>query len=349
MQANVLILIPRLNLSGPVRGAHALYNGLASAGVGTELIPLYKTSKQHENFANLMLVERSSFLEKISIFRKYFYKSKSLGYKTIVVSYCLQADFLAFFSGLRSYTICSVRGNLYRNYADDYGLKGYLIAWLHYRLVSTFPVVTALNVSMQKHLQKFSNRVKLIPNFLDEKSLRGFEAGPEKSFKFVFVGRLSPRKGVFELVQSFIACLKEHPSAELHIIGDGKIKNQIEALIKVHNVHGSIKLYGHLDNPLNIVKKSDVFVLPSYAEGISRAAMEALYLGKRCIMQDVDGNKELIKSDKQGLLIEGIGELTDAMLTILRLGRTKDEMRLPREFRQRICTNRYIEVIEKFY
>ena len=77
--------------------------------------------------------------------------------------------------------------------------------------------------------------------------------------------------------------------------------------------------------------------------------MEALYLGKRCIMQDIDGNRELIKSNRQGVLINDISELTDALLGMLRLGRITDEMRLPREFRQDRCTKRYIEVMDKYY
>ena len=70
-----------------------------------------------------------------------------------------------------------------------------------------------------------------------------------------------------------------------------------------------ITLYGRLDNPNKLVKNFDVFLLPSYSEGTSRAAMEALYLGLPCVMRDVDSNSDLIKGKGQGFLITNYNEL----------------------------------------
>ena len=111
MSTKVLILIPRLNFSGPARGAGALYNGLVSAGVEAELIPLDKGVEHQEKYANLLLIKQPNIFAKIYKFREYLKKYRLLGHKTIVISFCLQADFLVIFSGVRSHSICSVRGN----------------------------------------------------------------------------------------------------------------------------------------------------------------------------------------------------------------------------------------------
>ena len=209
MSLKVLILIPRLNLSGPARGACALFNGLVAAGVETELIPLDKGTEYQEKFANLLLIEQSNIFAKIYKFRKYFAENCLLSHKTIVISFCLQADILAIFSGVRDHSICSVRGNLYRNYAVDFGLKGYLIAWLHYRLISKFSVVTALNVAMQQKLCEFSRHVELIPNFLDEKSLQCVEKEPENTPRSCPLNRSRTRTCVLDVKPT---SLKSNPT-----------------------------------------------------------------------------------------------------------------------------------------
>ena len=66
MKTKVLLLVPRLDFSGPIRGAKALYNGFLELGVAVEFIPMYKAVGSHEVFTNASLIEKQSFFSKIS-------------------------------------------------------------------------------------------------------------------------------------------------------------------------------------------------------------------------------------------------------------------------------------------
>ena len=87
------------------------------------------------------------------------------------------------------------------------------------------------------------------------------------------------------------------------------------------------------------LSKASVMVLPSYSEGISRAAMEALYLGIPCVMRNVDDNKALIEERNNGALFESDIELPDSILRankIFNKNKTRIPL-LPKAFRKEVC------------
>lgn len=344
----VLILIPKLDLSGPSRGSVALLNGLRDLGVSVDLLPL-KKSNPDVAYANELLTEEKYFLKKVQKLRSYLARSRFEKQPLILVSFCLQADILALLAGCRSRILSSVRGNLFENYSDDYGKLGKLLAFMHYQILKKFTVITALNDKMKSDLLKYNKNTELIPNFIDELNTPRIDKRPVGSFKFVFVGALSRRKAVVNLIHAFAICTESYPDTELHIIGDGPLKSEVEKLIEAYNAFDKIKLYGFVSDPIPIVKNCDVFVLPSWSEGISRAAMEALFIGKRCIMQNVDGNAELILTGTQGILIENLNNLDEALNTIRCLGREEDIQRLPPNFRQKYCSEQFIKVFERYF
>ena len=96
--------------------------------------------------------------------------------------------------------------------------------------------------------------------------------------------------------------------------------------------------------------KSLALVLPSASEGISRAALEALYLGVPCVLRDVDGNRELIRPGHNGALFKKNEELASAILAALAisnrtLGQTRESL-LPEIFRQEYAASKYIRLME---
>ena len=346
MQLEIIILIPKLDASGPARGAVALYNGFQKMGVPSKLVPMRKDPFDHGVNTNNFLAECGNIFQQIYKIKREVKTHEKINKKMRIISFCLQADFLIYFSGLRSKSISSVRGNLYKNYTDEMGARGYFWACLHYNILSKFFLVTALNKDMYCDVRRFTKSVKLIPNFIDETTAINEGETASGQFKFVFVGKLSRRKGILETIDSFASLVTAFPSAELHIVGDGPLIANVQTSIDHYKINENVVIYGFKENPLSVLKRCDVLVLPSYSEGISRAAMEALFLGKRCIMQNVDGNIELIQSPKQGILIEDIAHLEKAMLNLISHGRENDEMRLPDQFRQNSCVADYLLELE---
>ena len=91
-------------------------------------------------------------------------------------------------------------------------------------------------------------------------------------------------------------------------------------------------------------------IIPSLSEGVSRAALEALYLGVPCIMRDVDGNSELISSGVNGELFVNNDELSELMINTAKYSRSKELFRsilTPYNFRQKIASDEYLNIISK--
>jgi glycosyltransferase involved in cell wall biosynthesis len=136
-------------------------------------------------------------------------------------------------------------------------------------------------------------------------------------------------------------------NVKLDMIGSGPLMNDTNREVERLGLQGIVKLHGHLSNPYFLISKADVFVLPSLAEGTSRASLEALYLGVPCVLRQVDGNSELIQSGFNGVLFNEDDELVDAMLDAFRISKLQSNNNLlPDFFRQKESSDRYLNLVE---
>ena len=120
----------------------------------------------------------------------------------------------------------------------------------------------------------------------------------EKFPKIAIVGGLIKRKKIIESIEIFYFLFKKGYKFKVFIIGDGVLRQQIELKINSLNPKfGSmILLTGYLNNPIPILKRSDVFFMNSSCEGVSRSLLEACFLEKIIISRSNDGVDELISA-----------------------------------------------------
>lgn len=116
---------------------------------------------------------------------------------------------------------------------------------------------------------------------------------------FVTVGRLTKAKGYHELIYA-IKLLNEwgYSNFKLRIIGDGELKNDLNALIIKLNLVNEINLVGYISNPYNYISQSDCYISSSKWEGFGLTILYAMVLQKPIISSATDGAKELLKSSK---------------------------------------------------
>jgi len=142
-------------------------------------------------------------------------------------------------------------------------------------------------------------------------------AGP-----FLFVGRLSPEKGVLVLVAAFASVLREAPHARLIIAGDGPERAAIHAAIAAHGIGHAVTLPGLLA-PADVpgwIDRSLAVVIPSLLEGFGLVAAEAAWRARAVIASDVGGLPSTVTHGRTGLLCPP-GDtiaLAAAMLSLLR-------------------------------
>ncbi|CAN5611769.1 glycosyltransferase family 4 protein [soil metagenome] len=139
--------------------------------------------------------------------------------------------------------------------------------------------------------------------------------------RFVFLGRIGQRKGAFDLLQAFANlpadCL---PQAQLTLAGDGELEKAGE-LIKQLNIEGYVELPGWIDLEQHnqLLGDADVFILPSYNEGLPMAMLEAMAWGLPVISTPVGGIPEVIVSGENGYLADpgDIKALSAAMQSLV--------------------------------
>jgi len=139
----------------------------------------------------------------------------------------------------------------------------------------------------------------------EKKELRkklGISGGPV----FIFTGRLSPEKRLFEFLKTWAELKKENDfaGAALVIAGAGPERGKLENLIGSLGIADSVKMTGTVNNTADYYRASDIFVLPSESEGLSNSMLEAMACGLAVMVSRVGGAPEALEAGKEGLLFD---------------------------------------------
>jgi glycosyltransferase involved in cell wall biosynthesis len=139
--------------------------------------------------------------------------------------------------------------------------------------------------------------------------------------RLVNVGRLSEQKGQLLLVEAAAKLQEQGYDFELVIVGDGPLRSAIEQRIGELGLGERVRLAGVLSNSdvRQELLAARALVLPSFAEGLPVAIMEALALGRPVISTYIAGIPELVQPGINGWLVPpgAVTPLVDAMAEVL--------------------------------
>src|SRR5262249_7245467 len=127
---------------------------------------------------------------------------------------------------------------------------------------------------------------------------RPLRSGP---LHLVFVGSLAQLyKGQDSLINAVARCRAHACDVRLTIVGDGRCRARLEALAAAEGGQAFVRFTGHLDGRgvRDTLDTADLFVLPSRAEGLPRAMLEAMARGVPCLGSRVGGVPELLPADR---------------------------------------------------
>lgn len=142
---------------------------------------------------------------------------------------------------------------------------------------------------------------------LDEKELiRDKFKIDKKDFVITFVGRIVKDKGINELIEAFINLSKKYNNLKLLLVGDyeehlNPIKNENKILIDSLD---SIITVGFQNDIRDFLSITDLFVLPSYREGLPNSLIEAGSFGIPLLATNINGCNEIIDDGVTGILVE---------------------------------------------
>ena len=139
----------------------------------------------------------------------------------------------------------------------------------------------------------------------------------QKPFRIVCTGRLTPTKGQALLLRACAQLAAEKQNFECILIGTGEEFQNHTATIKELGLEARVRLTGALpqEGVRQHLTEADLFVLPSFAEGVPVVLMEAMSMGIPCVSTRVGGIAELIENDVNGWLIHSgdVQGLTDTL------------------------------------
>lgn len=163
----------------------------------------------------------------------------------------------------------------------------------------------------------------------------------KQSIVIGFVGRFSPEKNLNTLLISFSNLVKQDPSITLILVGTGPLYLQLEAQVNNTGIKENVIFTGVRYDIANILSSLDIFVLPSYTEGLSTSLLEAMSCGCAVICSNIPGNRELVTHDIEGLLFDPNkpDELKTSMLLLCR----DDQLRSRLIAKARIRTQQFDE------
>jgi glycosyltransferase involved in cell wall biosynthesis len=172
------------------------------------------------------------------------------------------------------------------------------------------------------------SRLHLVPGLgidLEQFTPEPMPAGP---LTFVMIAPLLRDKGVYEFAEAARRLKQQQLDVRFVLIGGVETGSQavrrrdLETWVR----DGSVEYVGEVDDVRPWIRQSHVLVLPSYREGLPRAVMEAMAMGRPCIVTDVPGCRDVVAHHRTGMIVGAYSAaaLTEAATLIIRKRRLLD-------------------------
>lgn len=141
----------------------------------------------------------------------------------------------------------------------------------------------------------------------------------DDSFIVTAVGRLEPVKAHSVLIAAITALKDEFPQLRCAIVGEGRLRDELQAQIDHLHAGNYIRLTGFLTNVQQILYNSQLFCMPSRSEGLPYALLEAMSAQLPIVASNVGGMATLLMHEQTAYLVppDDVGALEDAIRWML--------------------------------
>lgn len=184
-------------------------------------------------------------------------------------------------------------------------------------------------LSFPVHLQK---KMQIINNPIFIKNL-GLQADTsfhiDQRMVLLTVGRLSLVKNHFTLIKAFSKIVDLVPDWDLHIVGEGEYRKELESQIRELNLENRVFLIGAVSDVSIVYLSAQLFVMTSLYESFGLTTVEALSYGLPVItFSDCEGLNTLVKHNYNGILVKPNASRSDQLADALYLLMSNNELRV---------------------
>lgn len=145
----------------------------------------------------------------------------------------------------------------------------------------------------------------------------------ERGRTVLYLGRMYPEKGVLELIRAASLVCREFPDARFVLAGSATASFMAEmvALVAALELNTQVVFPGWITGAAKdrLLAECDVFVLPSYAEGLPLGLLEAMVAARAVVTTPVGGIPDVVRSGENGMLIppRNVTALATALVSLL--------------------------------
>ena len=215
------------------------------------------------------------------------------------------------------------------------------------------------------HLVHIGNGVsaeKFDPSLHDRRKKRHELGFDDDDTVLMFVGRIVREKGILELLEAYDSLKRQGRERLKLVLVGGSIEGDRDGLSLGHamanlpaELRKDLHVLGLRNDIPSLLSACDVFILPSYREGLPRSIIEAMAMGKPIIATDIRGCREEVFPDQNGYLCERMNSedlaqkialLIDDPNKISKFGERSRELFL-HEFNENRVLDRQIQVFKR--
>jgi len=148
---------------------------------------------------------------------------------------------------------------------------------------------------------------------------------PSNGIVITYIGRIVKEKGVLDLLEAFSRIARHYNDVYLLLVGDvlsserdRETEQMIKDFLNLEKISDKIIMTGYREDISEILRITDIFVLPSYREGLPRSIIEAMAMGVPVIATNIRGCREEVIDGETGILVPpgDVEALTSAILKL---------------------------------
>lgn len=226
--------------------------------------------------------------------------------------------------------VVSLRGS-------DVNVYPYRDRWTFYltqRVISEADGLIAVSQALKSGAEKIARpmrEIKVVYTGCDTKKFL-FDKGARMELRqklkipptdpvLIFVGHIIKPKGIYDLLEAFSRAHRRYPNLHLIIVGAGEESKKLKKVAEIKGLKEWVYFMGpqpHDEIP-KWLSAADIFVLPSWREGLPNAVVEAMACERPVIATRVGGIPEAVEDNESGILIEkqNIESLKEAIIALV--------------------------------
>jgi glycosyltransferase involved in cell wall biosynthesis len=163
------------------------------------------------------------------------------------------------------------------------------------------------------------------------------------------IAHLSPVKGHADLLAAMARIAEAAPRARLLVVGDGVLRQELEALCRTLGLAGRVVFTGTREDIPTVLAALDVVVVPSLTEGLSNALLEAMAMARPVVATATGGNPDAVEAGKSGLLVPPRDPVALAAAVLRLLEHPAEARRLGEAARRRVLADFSLESMVSGY